>query len=527
VIPEICQKTDVKGQLYDSVFAGLRCSRVKPLGTITMCFPYVDDDIRATLQSVMDEAENYADFAERLCKKICDEAASPLMEFFAFFFAWYILESRLLERLEDAGKVPDLAKPLQMVFRSYHGGEAVDWFDMKESLIRALDAAPNDWIASLVYLGWRWWADILYPETDVDVQLVEVIEKSIGKSDDLEYFEAHLSGQEAARLHREGSFKQANRTITKAIAVARKFDDLVEVANLMSIKANYIKHSNLGKAIDLLLTTRNLCDQLGYRFGFGSVQGELAHIMGLRGELDAAIDYQLEKVGLFEEIGLQTGRLNTIIALYFNLMGNGRSALRYAKSALELFDTPDQVTRWSPYPHAQMAWALINLGRTEEAKEEVEKAKSIVAKTGDTLQHTFSKIVEGIFDRSENNHETATQTFQEVLKAFEEHPIPLWENICLLNLVEIEIDRLSSESIDTNIDSSGPWMDRLEKYVQENDLPGITTRSILLKAKLRQKQGRYDDVRGLLKEVLKAAESPSMKYLNDLAISDFPDIFVT
>ena len=500
---------------------------MKPLGTITICFPHVDDDTRATLQSVMEEAENYADFAERLCNKICDEESSPLMQFFAFFYSWYISESRLIEKLVDAGKVPDLAKPLQLVNRSYHGGEAADWIDMNKSLIRALDASPNDWIASLVYLGWRWWAESLYPETDVDVQLVEVIEERIDKSEDLEYFEAHLYGMEAVRLHREGSFKKANRIITKAIAVARKFDDLVEAVSLLIIKANMIKHSDLGKAIDLLLTTRNLCNQLGYRYGSGMVQGELAHIMGLRGELDAAIDYQLEKVGSYEEIGLQTRRTHAILALYFNQMGNGRNALRHAKLALELLDKPDHLTRWSPYPHAQMTWALINLGRIDEAKDELEKAVRFVAKTGSTLQHTFTKIVEGIFDRSENNHESAAQIFEEVLRVCEENPIPLWENICLLNLVEIEIERLPSESIDINIDSSGPWMERLNEHVQKNDLPGIAARSILLKAKLLQKQGRYDEVRGLLKEVLKAAESPSMKYLNDLVITDFPDIFVT
>ncbi|GAH08790.1 unnamed protein product, partial [marine sediment metagenome] len=63
---------------------------MKPLGTITMCFPHVDEDTKTTLQSIMEEAEDITDFTERLCDKVCSEPSSPLLEYFALYFPYII-----------------------------------------------------------------------------------------------------------------------------------------------------------------------------------------------------------------------------------------------------------------------------------------------------------------------------------------------------------------------------------------------------------------------------------------------------
>ncbi|MCK5390099.1 MAG: hypothetical protein KAJ36_06395, partial [Candidatus Thorarchaeota archaeon] len=82
------------------------------------------------------------------------------------------------------------------------------------------------------------------------------------------------------------------------------------------------------------------------------------------------------------------------------------------------------------------------------------------------------------------------------------------------------------ESLDEKSESSGHWMEKLEEHVKTNDLPGVAAQSKILKAKLRHRQGQYDEVRKILKEVQEIAQAPSMKYLNDMLISKFPDIIV-
>ena len=70
-------------------------------------------------------------------------------------------------------------------------------------------------------------------------------------------------------------------------------------------------------------------------------------------------------------------------------------------------------------------------------------------------------------------------------------------------------------------------MKKLDEFARKNDLPGIAAQSLLLKAKLCHKQGQFDEVRKILKQVQKTAKAPSMRYLNDLAISMFPEIVMT
>ena len=496
---------------------------MKPLGTITMCFPHVDEDTKTTLQSIMEEAENITDFTERLCDKVCSEPSSPLLEYFAFYFPYCIYYDALIDRLESAGKMSDLAEPL-LLMSKVNKGQRISWDEMKSSLMKALNVAPNDWIATQLYLNWRLYAEQIFPESDVDIRPIEAITSSVGENPDLAFFKSYLLWLEALGYLRENKRKEVVIKLKQALAIARKFDDQVSVVNLLHFLANLIKHSDVKQAIDLLISSRELSEQLGYRNGIGRVQHELGFIMGLRGELDAAIEYQFEYIAIRESLGLPTIWQNGIIASHYNQAGNGEKALELAKTALAMEDTG---SRWLAHTRAQMAWALIILGRFDEAKTEIVVCHELASKSGDSQSMEWYNMVEGILDKAESNFENAVTNFKEVLKYYEEDPTPVVQNTCLLNLTEIEIEMLTEESLDEKSESSGPWMKKLVEHAEKNDLPGIAARALLLKAKLRHRQGQYDEVRKILKEVQKTAEAPSMKYLNDLAISMFPDTIVT
>jgi tetratricopeptide (TPR) repeat protein len=177
--------------------------------------------------------------------------------------------------------------------------------------------------------------------------------------------------------------------------------------------------------------------------------------------------------------------------------------------------------------HAELAWALINLGRYEEANTELATAYETASKSGDSVQMMWVRLIDGIHDKAERHFDNANLIFKEILKDLENDPLPVLQNICLLNLTEIEIEMLTDVSLKKNSDESGPWMARLVEHAEKHDLPGIAARALLLKAELRRKQGRFDEVRKLLSAVQKTSEAPSMRYLNDLAISMFPDIIIT
>ena len=490
-----------------------------------MCFPHVDEETRSVLQSVMNKAENFADFAEMLCDRVCTEISTPLLLYFAFYFAWWIDWYTLCDKLESAEKVNDLAQHLLLLSKARRG-ESVSWDDSRKSVKQALIAAPNDWMASHLYLAWRLLAEDYYPETDIDIQPIEAITSSVEKNKDMACFKSCLLFFKARRYEREGRAKESVALYRQGLTSAREFDDQTMAANIMLVIAGIIKQSDVKQAIDLFISSRELCHKLGYRLGVAAIQLNLGFIMQFRGELDAAIEYVLDYTAIREQLGLGRQLGSAFVASLYNQFGNGEEAYQYAKVSVN-FSQGSSAIRLFSRMHAELAWALINLGRHDEAYAELATAYELSSKSGDSIQMMWVRLVDGILDKAEKQFDSANLIFKEILKALENDSLPILQNICLLNLTEIEIKLLADEALKKNLDLSGFWMARLVDHAEKNDLPGIAARALLLKAELRRKQRRFDEVRTILKEVQKTAKAPSMRYLNDLAVSMFPDIVLT
>jgi hypothetical protein len=130
-----------------------------------------------------------------------------------------------------------------------------------------------------------------------------------------------------------------------------------------------------------------------------------------------------------------------------------------------------------------------------------------------------------MLDRADNNPDGAIACFEDVLKSLEKEPSPMFENICLLNLTETEIETMDVKALGANSDLSGPWMQRLFEHAETKDLPGIMARGKILKARLRQKQERFTEMQTLIGEVQETAlKHSSMRCLNQLVDTTFPDI---
>ncbi|MFX1483884.1 MAG: tetratricopeptide repeat protein [Promethearchaeota archaeon] len=496
---------------------------MKPLGTITMYFPHVDENTRKAIEQIMSEAGNYADFAERLCDRVISEPSSPLLEYLAFLFAYRIENFNLTDKLEIAGKVTDLSRPLLLMVELERGAR-ISWSEMKTSIKSALEVAPNDWVASHLYLQWRISTENYFPEADVEVEPLDMISTAVNENSEMRYFELWLLRIAAVKFEKEAQMNQRISHLRQALAIARKFDDRVAAVSILVQLAGNTKHTDLKKAIDMLVTGKELGEELGYTSVIGLIQHQMAHIMGMRGEYDAAIKYQYEYKAIIESLGNTTFILSAVIAMHYNLSGNGEKALKLSKEAF----IPERTQhRYLPYARAQQAWALINLGRYAEAKEVIDICHELALKSGRSGQMTWYYMVEGLLDKAEKRFDNAIMNFQEALDKDVEDPVPLTKNICLLNLTEMEIDMLTDTALQEGHDLSGQWMKKFEEHVQEHDLPGIAAQSMILRAKLRYRQGKYDDVRRILKDVQEIAKTPSMRYLNDMIISKFPDVIVT
>ncbi|MFW9926512.1 MAG: hypothetical protein ACFFDM_07055, partial [Candidatus Thorarchaeota archaeon] len=152
---------------------------MKPIGTITACFPYVDEETRAILQSIMDKAKDYNDFAERLCEKAIRETLPELTIYFAYYHCYNQNKYDFLRRLIDANLGTELTQFFGLV-AAQRRGEDIEWSEYQKAMFSALKHVENDWMACHIYIAWRVMIEIFQlPEAAVDNETLNILTSKI------------------------------------------------------------------------------------------------------------------------------------------------------------------------------------------------------------------------------------------------------------------------------------------------------------------------------------------------------------
>ncbi len=499
-------------------FAGVRFLRVKSLGTITMCFPHVHEDTKDILQSAMDKAKDYGDFAEILCNRVCTEVVDPLTTYFAYYFAYNQGYFKLFDRLQVAGKHSVLAQPLLLNVNADRG-MSVAWNECQKSIAVALEVAESDWIACHIYLAWRVMAERMYTESYTDSGVMRVLESKIDDDNDFSFFISYLYGIKGDRHRKERDFEEAMKMYDQAIIHAKKHDDLLSYAFLLADKANMVKRTNVEEALNLLDLQREVCETIGYAEGLGHNNLQLGHIAMAKGEFNLGIHHQNAYLQTLIHLGKNNYDAARLIAMLYNLMGDGARAL-------ELIDCNRYELNAKPISFALIneAWAMVNLRRFSDAEIILSQAKELILKSDDEVRLALTYFVEGLIEKSRNDFAAASYTFDRALSIFERYYSHAFINLTLVYLADIEIDTFSYETLNESLDFSGPMMEKLWDHVRKNNLPGIDAQSKLLKAKFLFKQGQVEQSKKLVKEVQNISKSSNMQYLEDMAKLLLPEL---
>jgi tetratricopeptide (TPR) repeat protein len=493
---------------------------VKPFGTITACFPHVDEDTRNILQSVMDEAKDYGDFAEILCNKACVESFPPLANYFACYFAYNQGNYNLVDRLVEAQIFSDLAKPLLLIVQSSRG-EHVKWSDFQKSIGVSLKATQSDWIACHIYITWRDIAERLYYESFTDSGPLDLLESKIVDDSEFSFFVSDLYSIKANRLRKERNIDEATKSYNRAILQAKKHDNRLLLAILLAEKANLVKRTNIDEALSILKIQREVSGEIGFITGFGLNDHHLGLIAMARGEFDLGIQHQNRCFKNESLRGVPTGFLSCVIAHLYNLMGDGKRALELSTRALQ-----ENVVSLTPFARIQEAWAMLNLERVDDAETSLTKARELILKMNDEVRLGVTYFVEGLIEKSRREYASASYTLENALEIFMRNYASIYISMTLLHLTDIEIEAFAYEK-DTKAKFSGPWMQRLMKHVEDRKLPGIAAQAMLLQAKFQFKQGLTAQAKKLLKKVLKTSESSSMDYLKTMAETVLPELLIS
>jgi tetratricopeptide (TPR) repeat protein len=256
---------------------------------------------------------------------------------------------------------------------------------------------------------------------------------------------------------------------------------------------------------------------LAIQLGLGAFEANSLYIKAgvhsARGEFNEAIDCTYAMMKVYEMEGqVSTKEGPHSMAYLHNEMEESEEALEWSKMALESYRSG----LWAaPYPYFDRARSLITLGRLNEGKMYLEDAMKTALKLGDELLLQVAYFNEGLLEMAERRFEDAMLSFAKSLEICDRVERQQRLNSTLISMTECEIMQFIPQDERRFDEHSGQWMERLEEEVEEKDIPGIRGRLLLLKAKLRYRQGRETDAETLLIEVRRAAENPHVRYLED------------
>jgi tetratricopeptide (TPR) repeat protein len=484
---------------------------MEPIGTITMYFPFLDDESREIMQNIMDEAYNYYDFVQRLNERVLNDDVPELAAYFALHHSALLLDIDSIDSISKKyGTVPILRPNL--FYASVHQGNYDAVEQVHASADAVLETDPPDWLAvEMRFLKFE--VDLLqYPKTLYDTSNLEVLEELISKSPKYEFFENILYDCYRERATRDADTDEIIRSTELAIESAEKHDDIVRLAWHLRTKSTCLRGSDVVQARDALLRAREIMESLGNDAGLASTLLYLSRLDATRGEYNLAIERVSEAIRIRERMELPVGAYALMLSTLHNVVRDPMSGLEWGRFGEEDFESHPGVKHRAIL---NQAWSLILLRLQNKAQELIDSVRESIMKSGFESNLAWLYFVTGVFEMAEGNLETAARNMEDAIDLYEGKPSV--ENALIIMQYLAQIDLLQAELSSRNINEEGivPWLALLEEKAISDDLPGILGQVLLLKVKLAIARRDEGALRELTDRIRILGESSSMTFLNE------------
>jgi tetratricopeptide (TPR) repeat protein len=484
---------------------------MEAIGTITMYFPFLDDESREIMQNTMDEAYSYYDFVQRLNQRVLDLENPDLVVYFAIHHSAMLLDMDSIEAIGRKYNKLLILHPNLFYARVFQG-HAEDIERVHEAADALLASNPPDWLeAEARFLKFE--VDLLhYPKVIYDTENLEILTKMIENSPKFELYESIMYDCLREKASRVGDTEEVARCTELAIESAEKVNDIVRLAYHLRTKFAYLQYTDRVEAKNVLLEARDLHESLGIRAGIASSLYHLSRLDAVRGEYNLAIERNLEVVSIRESLGLPKAVYSVMLSTLHNVIGDFESGLEWARMAEKDFKHRPAV-----FPRAVMnqAWSLIQLGKKTEALMLINSIREDVLKSGQDILLGWFSFISGLLEVAEGELEIATKSFEDALDIYSEKGSLDNSLIFMHHLAKLDVTRAcSSSAMDGSIVSLS-WLDLLEEKAVTEDLPGVLGQVHILKAELAIARNDEAALRISQEKVRSLGKEPSMAFLID------------
>ncbi|MFW9849140.1 MAG: hypothetical protein ACFFF4_08365 [Candidatus Thorarchaeota archaeon] len=484
---------------------------MKPIGTITMYFPFLDADSRNLLQSIMDDATNYYDFVRRLNEVVLSEVVPDLALYFAIHHAALLLDMEKIEAVgRRYGKLPILRPNL--FFASVLQGNLDDIPKVHEAADAIISSEPARWL-EIEMRFMKFEVDLLeYPKVLYDVANLDQLQRLINSSSKFEFFENILFDCLREKATRDGDSDEALRNVNLAIESAETHDDRVRLAYHIRFLFDFLRSTDLTDARDSLTKAYHLMEELGNQAGMASLLFYVARTDAVRGEYNLAIDRILEVIRIRQSLDLSIAVYAVVLSTYYNAISEPATAMEWARLAeAEAHASPIV----KPRGQLNRAWALILMQRYEEALALIDSAREIILSSGVEILLGWLSFITGVYELAQRDTEAATKSLEEAIGIYEQKGTVDNYLIFLQHLAQLDVAIMVSSSGSVLNGLENPWLQFLEDKAIKDNLPGISGKVLLMKAKVALARNDEEKFEELIFKIREMAKEPGMVYLRN------------
>ncbi len=478
---------------------------MKPIGTITVYYPFLDSNTKEMISNLVDNAYNFREFVTSLTDYVCLRGGSDYTIFLAVHFAALLFDFDCLDKIAKLHGKLDIIRP-NLFYGSAYQGKHEDMQKVLESADDVISSNPPDWLLMEMYLVKLEAEYAQYPTQVYGTSTIDNIEELFQKKPDLDFMKARMYDALTMQANNEKNVVQALEYNQTAIENAEKYDDLNRLAHLYRTRSAILQATNRSESEKLLLRSHELMQTMGDKGGDADILYLLSKLESIRGYYDKAIEHNLECVTLWESIGMPIGLSALTLSTLYNVIGYGDAGLEWGKMAEnELANRP----ALQPRAFLNQAWSMVLLKKPSEAHDIIDQVRESVLKSGLESNLAWFNFISSVLEIAEEEFDMAASNLEESMDIYERSGGLLSFYICLHHRAKLEVLATSQ----TSGDGIGPWLTLLEQKAREENLPGILGQALYLKAKLFENAGDISNFHEVIEELVALIRDSKLTFL--------------
>jgi tetratricopeptide (TPR) repeat protein len=494
---------------------------VEPIGTVTNFYPFLSEDIRTIVESILKQAEGYDDLVSKMVDIVLTQDDTNDLSYLTTILAWISINPVIFNRLRPRLLRDNVLKPWSYWHFKGPSEEFPDEFQL--SFKQALESSPKSWVRLyLLLLG-----ALTQTEKYERKRALEESKELIESKPELNCFSSEIHIRQGWFDRFEADIKGAMSNFETAQKIAERYDDVIKRYDAQCDFARCLKDSDVFQALSLLEDAYQAFKSIGANYWAVEIAGNMGLLHTIIGEYDLAAEFYLEADRITEASDRDKRTRAYVFTCIYCGLDLPEKALEWIKYFMDWEDLTSEIVESLPehktshhpfYPPFYLSLAvartLIELNRLEGVSQLLDKTHKLVMETGMDDHFLMYKHVNGLFEVANGNPNAGHQIMVDALAEAERLGFQVIVNDILLSLTKAELkyfDKLGSGGTE----SSGPSMTRLGILAQERNYPGIRMQHALLKAEYQTQIGEAGAAQLTLKDALTFTDSPGVKTLRE------------